>query len=83
MNLYTVYDRLAEACGPPFSAPNHAVARRMYADLIKSSNVSHNEYKLIFMGSYDEKSCVLEPQGIPEDLYVDVRMPEPMEDQNG
>ena len=73
MNLYTIYDRLAEACAPPFTAVNHAVARRMYANTFEGTKYNPNEYKLVFMGSYSEKSSVLEPLAIPEDIYVDLK----------
>lgn len=70
MNIYTVFDRIADEAGPPFVAKNDEVAKRMYKRLVKSDRVDPNEYRLLHIGTI-KNSGLLEGLEIPVDIYVD------------
>lgn len=49
--LYSIFDRLAEECGPIFCAPNEAVALRNYRQVIKDVP-DKSEYLLVDLGEF-------------------------------
>lgn len=54
LNLYVIFDKVAEESGPPFTAVNDGVAQRNYQQLMR--NVPDNqrsEYALFILGTYD------------------------------
>lgn len=51
MNLYCIYDRLAEEAGPIFEAKNDAVAFRMIMNSIKEYHPE--EYCIYCLGSFN------------------------------
>lgn len=54
LNLYTIYDRVAEDSCSPFVAKNDGVALRSLAILLKDVELTkRDEYKLYKLGSYD------------------------------
>lgn len=52
ISVYTVMDLLAEESGPPFYAPNDAVALRHVRQLVKDSP----DFVLYHIGEYDYKT---------------------------
>lgn len=60
VNLYTIYDRLAEEAGPIFHAKNDAVALRAAKNLLKDvANAA--DYVLHHIGFFDTKESCLIP----------------------
>lgn len=54
MNLYVVYDRLAEESGPVFEAKSDAVAVRAFNNMMAKSDAGTvGEFALFCMGSID------------------------------
>lgn len=65
LNLYTVYDSLAQEGGPVFQAPNDQVAKRNYKAILQQvSPVDAEEYQLFMVGEYDSET--LEVFGCPK-----------------
>lgn len=63
MELYTVFDLLADTCGPVFEARNQAVAERQFKRLLTES-FQPEDFLLVRVG-YVERStgqCVLIPE---------------------
>lgn len=59
-NVYTVKDKLAEECGPPFIAVNDKVAIRQF----KSMGIPEalkNEYELLNIGYFDSIDVSITP----------------------
>ena len=56
INLYCIYDRLAEKAGPVFHADNDAVAIRGYNRLVERGEIDPDDYQLYRIGEYDEKT---------------------------
>ena len=57
-NVYTVYDSVTQEAGPPFTAVNDGIARRMF----KNMNIPESfksDYKLARIGFYDSKDVQL------------------------
>lgn len=50
MELYVIYDKVADETGPIFEAKNSSVALRNVAHVLKDSCLT--DYKLIKIGSY-------------------------------
>lgn len=59
-SVYTIKDKLAEECGPPFVAVNDKVALRKYKDLGIPESLKH-EYELLMIGLFDSKDCSITP----------------------
>jgi hypothetical protein len=55
MNLYCLYDILAEEAGPVFEAANDKVAVRNVRQMLAKSGQKESEYDLYVLGSYDSK----------------------------
>lgn len=56
LNLYTVYDKVAEDSAPPFAAKSHKVAFRMFVSLLRSAGVDDagmDDYQLVHIAEYD------------------------------
>lgn len=72
MGVYTIYDRLAEQSGPLFEAPNSAVANRQYKNLVMSSKVSPDEYRVLHIGDIDHDTSIITAYAVPEDVTIEV-----------
>lgn len=70
MNLYVVYDRVAEEAAPPFAAKNDQVAVRMIRAMLSNEGIpvdQHNEYDLVRIAEYntsDYQICLVSPEVI-------------------
>ena len=54
LNVYVVYDKVAEEAGPPYTAANDAVASRACAALLVQSEVLFpDDYDLRCIATYD------------------------------
>ena len=71
MEIFTIYDKVAEECGPPFAAQNIEVAKRMYRRAMKEPDVNPYEFALFHSGSIS-KSGELTAFPSPDDIYVDL-----------
>lgn len=61
MNLYTIYDKIAEESGPIFSAVNDGIALRSYKNLVEKEGISINEFDLVHVAQYDHRTMRLDP----------------------
>jgi len=59
MNLYTVFDVIADEAGPLFEAKNDRVAVRQYQNLLSQSRLDASEYKLYQVGVFNHDSMEL------------------------
>lgn len=55
MNLYVVYDRVAEESGPIYEAVNDGVALRQFRRLQEKMQTDPSEHWLMHIGYYDNK----------------------------
>ena len=59
--LYTLHDVKAQTYNPPFPAGNHALAKRMVADIAVDLNTSvgrhPSDFRLYFVGEYDDSNA--------------------------
>lgn len=54
MNLFVVYDKVAEESGPIFEAKNTALAQRQYRQLVaRQVNCDPADFRLLRLGSID------------------------------
>lgn len=60
MGLYTIYDRVAEQCGPVFQAVNDGIASRNFCQLIDEKASYPEDYDLIYLGSIDLKTMLIQ-----------------------
>lgn len=73
--LYFVYDSVAESTsGPVIMQASHAVARRMFSDLVLSEG-SHvgkhaDDFSIICVGSVEVATGLLTPYASPETLLT-------------
>lgn len=64
VNIYTIYDAIAEECGPIFQAKNDKVACRACDSMIcEACGTSVSDYHLWCLGSFDTESMVFSPEG--------------------
>ena len=54
MKLYAVRDKVMERCAPPFAAPNHATAMRVFKNLGFPKESPISDFELVFVGDFDE-----------------------------
>lgn len=66
VNIYTIYDKVAEESGPVFQAKNDMVAVRMLKSLVSENpNISIDEYEVYCLGEFDTEKRSF----VPEDGY--------------
>lgn len=67
---YTLYDVKAQLYHPPFFTHNHALAQRMVADVAADLNTQvgrhPSDFKLYYIGGYDDGAGRLVPLSIME-----------------
>lgn len=69
LNIYTIFDRVAEEAGPIFVAKSDAVAVRNFRHYTKDTR--QEEYRLYRVGEYDnDKVMVFGLDGRPEEVLV-------------
>ena len=74
-NVYTVFDIVAEEAGPPFTAVNDGIARRMFKNMNIPESLK-SDYKLVRIGFYDSKDMQLsidEPYEVTDKAMSDER----------
>jgi hypothetical protein len=57
MQVYTIYDRVAEESSTPFLAINDGVAKRNFMNTIKSVS-EVNDFQLVHLGRYNTHTMV-------------------------
>lgn len=71
MKIYCIYDRKAELMNPPFVQQNNAMAIRQFQIMVNQastperSNIIHDyheDFVLMYLGEFDDKTCVFSPQ---------------------
>lgn len=67
--LYAIYDRVAEECGPVFSAKNDGVAMRGFRDLLQQVS-DKSEYQLVRLGKVDMHSLKLSVEVTPVEITL-------------
>lgn len=67
-NIYTIYDVIAQECGPLFEAKNDAIANRAVYHLIKSKGVRLEEHKLIHLGYINTEEAEITPSNIKTEV---------------
>lgn len=58
-NIYTIYDKVSEECGPVFQAKNFGVAKRYVEDMVKRDPIKLDEYALYQIATFDTETCKL------------------------
>lgn len=59
VGLYTIMDRVAEDCGPVFSARKPAIAMRQFTRMISHEGLDQDDFILIAVGGFDSQKCEL------------------------
>ena len=59
IELFTIYDTVAQEAGPIFQAKNLSVAMRYVNEMIKDNKLNLHEYDLVRLGSFDSESMFL------------------------
>lgn len=66
VNIYTIYDKVANECGPIYQAKNDGVAFRAFINLIgENSTVNPSDYDVYCLGEFDTETRSF----VPEDNY--------------
>lgn len=81
--IYSVYDMGAEMYGPFFESVNDSVAARNYLMLMKKIDERfHKDYKLFYMGEYNQKTGEILPESPPVEVFVPRTPVEKIDAQN-
>ena len=73
MNLYVVFDRMAQESGPVFEAKNDPVAARQTRALIaQAPGANILEFQLLKLGTIDHETNAIEALGAPLDVTFSV-----------
>ncbi len=63
VNIYTIYDKVAEECGPVFQAKNDMVAVRMLKSMLaENPNIPIDEYEVYSLGEFDTEKRSFVPE---------------------
>ncbi len=63
VNIYTIYDKVAEECGPVFQAKNDNVACRMVKSLFdENPSILGGEYEVYSLGLFDTENRNFVPE---------------------
>ncbi len=66
VNIYTIYDKVSEECGPVFQSKNDVVAYRAFKNLISDTpSVNMDDYDLYCLGLLDTETRFF----VPEENY--------------
>lgn len=72
MNLYVIYDKLAEESGPLFEAKNDAVARRSMLRTWNEKQANLGEFALLRLGTIDHSTQRVTLEDVPVEVMVSV-----------
>ena len=83
-NLYTIYDRVEEECGPIFEAKNDGVARRGMKQMFEQGKFKGDlsEYALILIGSFDNEAILCKGLEITKVVSLEYGKAEDEDDEN-
>lgn len=70
LQLYVVYDKVAQEGGPVYTAKNDAVAQRMYQGLITDTGINPDDYQLLHVAAYDNGALSATLPVVVPDVYV-------------
>lgn len=71
MNMYVVYDKLAQESGPVVECKNNAVAVRQFRLMIEKTG-RPEEYQLLYLGKINHDTQEMELLPIPEEVVTGV-----------
>ena len=69
LNLYVVYDKIAQESGPVYTAKNDVVAQRMYQGLINDTGINPADYQLLHVAAYDNGALSATLPSVIPDVY--------------
>lgn len=72
LNIYTVYDKVAEEAGPLFQAVNDGIALRNYRNMQIPESLK-NDYSLYRIGTYDTVTMEIVPEFVYSLLEEEVK----------
>ena len=72
MQLYVIYDKLAEESGPVFEAKNDAVARRSFLRTWAEKGAAPEEFRLLRLGTIDHQTQTIRLEDVPEEVSLSV-----------
>lgn len=77
LNVYVIRDKVAEQCGPVYTAENDGVAARGFRQaMLKVSDPL--DFQLLKVGEFDTFTGKLDPFGGSDPKVIDVALPEVM-----
>lgn len=80
MNMYVVYDRLAEQAGPIFYSKNNRLAYRSYARFMaEHQNAPGRDDMVLYNVGTIDLVTMLIVQGVPERVYASETSPEELQ----
>lgn len=63
VNLYVIYDCVADRCSAPFAAENHELAKRQFRLAMKQTDESYRvDYYLTCVGEFDPQFGHIQPK---------------------
>ena len=68
VNLYSIYDNVAEESGPIFQAKNDKVAYRQFCNLVTDPD-KRSEYRLYALGQFFTESVEVKPHPEAVEIY--------------
>lgn len=68
--VYAVYDKRAEEAGPLFQAKNDSVGLRNFENMLDREGVKAEEYKLLYLGIYDNEKVMIFANSDPEEVIL-------------
>lgn len=75
MNLYVVYDRVAEESMPIFESRNDGTALRAYQKgIIEKNDIPEKEFMLLHVGTIEHDTSEVVPVYPGREVYVNVNM---------
>ena len=85
LNMYSIYDKAAQAFNTPFFMHNKGLAMRAFEDNINSkeeNNISkHPEhFSLYCVGEYDDSTGMVQPNSEPELVSTALELVQPTEE---
>lgn len=69
INMYSIYDKVAEEFAQPFLAKNDGIATRAYMQGVR--NVENpKDYELVQIGEFENSEALLIPFNVPRDVIL-------------
>lgn len=85
MNMYSIFDTVAQVFNKPFTEINNATAIRAFSSAV-NENPNKNDYALYHLGSFTDHDGVLVPIANPTRIYTgfdidQIDVPETLKEQ--